>query len=277
MSANEDYLMSAIIMAIGAFVIFLGFIKMRKWRIIKDTPRSKIRSMAMGIVEIHGSVEADQLIKSPFSKTDCVYYKWEIKEYRKDSSSKKGSSSYTWRSVSWGERSIPFFARDDTGRVLIDPHKGEFAVEAKKVYYQKDRGLFASIAGLGKLIKALKNFDPNNPDSLLPDDLELTPMEEMGGFHSVRPGDRKYYEHYILPGDNLFVLGTAANSQDAPGNVVIKRGRNEKTFIISDKKEKGVLRGMKKLMVVCFVFGSIFFVVGAVILLQTAGIIGKGN
>ena len=73
MATTEDYLMAAAFTLIGGFVFFLGFYKWRKLRVIRDTPSSKIRSMAMGVVEIHGSVEADKLIQSPFSKTECVY------------------------------------------------------------------------------------------------------------------------------------------------------------------------------------------------------------
>lgn len=277
MSGNEQYIMSGVFILMGGVVFFLGFVKMRKWRIIKDTPRSKIRSMAMGIVEIHGSVEASELIKSPFSKTDCVYYKWEIKEYRKTSSSKKGGNSYRWESVGSGERSIPFYAIDDTGKVWVDPKGGEFHVAYKKAFYQKSKGLFSSIAAMGKLIKALKNFDPHNPESLMTDDLDLIPMSERTGFGVATVGDRKYLEHFIEPNDNLFVLGTAANSPDAPDNVLIRKGKNEKTFIISDKKEEGVLKGLKKLMLVCFIFGGIFVTAGLLILLDAAGIISFGQ
>jgi hypothetical protein len=189
MSTNEEYIMSGVFMLMGGFVFILGFVKMRKWRIIKDTPRSKIRSMAMGIVEIHGGVEADTVIKSPFSKTDCVYYKWVIKEYRKSSSSSKGGSgSYRWEEMSSGEKGIPFFAKDETGRVWVDPKGGEFHVSPKRVFYQKGKGIFGSIAALGKLIKALKNFDPHTPESFIAGDLDLIPMEERSGIQTVSVG-----------------------------------------------------------------------------------------
>jgi hypothetical protein len=57
--------------------------------------------------------------------------------------------------------------------------------------------------------------------------------------------------------------------------VVIRKGRNEKTFIISDKKEEGVLKGIKKLAITCLAIGGVFFAAGLFMLLQIAGIIGK--
>jgi len=276
MSGTEEYLMVGAFVLIGGFVFVLGFFKMRKYRIIKDTPRSKIRSMAMGIVEIHGHVEADQLIKSPFSKTDCVYYKYEIKEYRKQSSSKGKSTSYRWVTVNSGDKRVPFFACDETGRALVNPDRAEINVSFKRAYYQKGKGIFGSIAAFGKIIKALKDFDPNDPMALDVEGLELEPMESRTGLQSTRPGDRKYLEYYIETGDTLFVLGTAAHDPEAPDKVIIKRGRNEKTFIICDKEEKKILKDMKKLMIVCFVIGGLFFAAGIVMLFQILNIIPRG-
>jgi hypothetical protein len=232
--------------------------------------------MAMGIVEIHGSVEADQLIKSPFSKTDCVYYKWEIKEYKRSSSSSGKGSSHRWEGVGSGERHVPFFASDETGKALVRPDKAEFVVAHKKAYFQKGKGLLASIKAIPKVIEALKNFDPNNPSSLAIDGEDLEPIESGKSFRAVNVGDRKYYESYIVPGDKLFVLGTAANDSTAPDNVVIKRGNNEKTFIISDKGEKAVLKKLKTLVNVCLIMGGIFLAAGIVMFLMNLGIIPKG-
>ena len=47
----------------GGGVFILGFNRMSKYRLIADTPTSKIRSMAMGIVEINGQVLNNQYIK----------------------------------------------------------------------------------------------------------------------------------------------------------------------------------------------------------------------
>ena len=100
---------------------------MRKYRVIKDTPRSKIRSMAMGIVEIHGSAEVynNDMIKTPFSQTDCLYYKYKIEEYRK-SGGGKGKSTYRWETVSSGEQGTPFLAKDDNGVIQEEDTQGNW-------------------------------------------------------------------------------------------------------------------------------------------------------
>jgi hypothetical protein len=276
MTTTEEYLMAMAFTLIGGFVFFLGFFKWRKLRVIRDTPRSKIRSMAMGVVEIHGSVEADQLIRSPFSKTECVYYKWEIKEYRRSSSSSGKGSSQRWEEVGSGERSVPFFAKDETGRALVKPDKAEFVVSYKNAYYQKGKGLIDSFKAIPKIIEVLKNFDPYNPTSLNVEGDDLEPMDSGNSIRAVSVGDRKYYEYFVKPGDNLFVLGTAANDSSAPNNVIIKRGKNEKIFIISDKNERGVLTNLKRTMRICFVIGGVFLAAGFVIILMNLSIISQG-
>ena len=276
MSGTEQFIFVTAFILVGGLVFVMGFVTMRKYRIIRDTPRSKIRSMAMGIVEIHGSVEADQLIKSPFSKTDCVYYKFEILEYRKSSSSKGKKSTYEWRKVSSGERWVPFFAVDETGKALVEPDKAEFEVSFKKGFYQKTKGIFGSFKGISNIIKTLKSWDPTDPASLDTSEWELEPLSSRSGSRSPKVGDRKYNEFYIEPGDTLFVLGTAVHQPDAPDNVVIRRGKNEKTFIIADKSEKSVLKKLKSTMVISFIAGGIFFAAGIVMLLMFTGIIPGG-
>ncbi len=276
MATTEDYLMAAAFMLIGGFVFFLGFFKWRKLCVIRDIPRSKIRSMAMGIVEIHGHVEVDQVILSPFSKTECVFYKWVIKEYRESSTSSGKGTTRKWEEVGSGEWSVPFFAKDETGTVLVKPDKAEFDVAYKNAFYQKSKGLVASLKAIPKIIDALKSFDPADPNSLSFDDSDLEPMSSRQGLQSIRAGDRKYFEYYIKPRDNLFVIGTAANDSAAPDNVVIRKGVNEKTFIISDKGEKTILIGLKKTVRICFILGGIFMVAGIVILLMNLGIIPSG-
>ncbi len=258
----------------GGTTFLRGFVKMRKWRIIKDTPRSKIRSMAMGIVEIHGSVVAEKTIKTPFARTDCVYYKWEVKEYRKSSSSSKSSSShYRWVSIGSGEKSVPFYATDDTGRVWVDPDGADFEVECKKVYYQEGKGFFSSFAAVASRIKALDFLNRNNLERFVSDAESCVLVEGSPGLRGTSVGDRKYLEHYIESGDNLFVIGTAANDPKAPDNVLIRKGRNEKAFMISDRPEKGLLKKLKKTMIISFIIGGICFVIGLVLLLQKVGII----
>ena len=118
-----------IICVIGVVAFIFGFKQFRKYSLIKDTPRSKIRSMAMGLVEIHGNVEAKETIRTPFSQLPCVYYSYRIEEYRKHTrrdSDGKVHTTYSWDTIASGSRRIPFFAKDPTGEAYVNPDGAEY-------------------------------------------------------------------------------------------------------------------------------------------------------
>jgi len=58
-------LMSGIFGLTGIICILVGFSARRRYLLIRDIPRSKIRSMAAGLVEIHGSTEMDTELFTP--------------------------------------------------------------------------------------------------------------------------------------------------------------------------------------------------------------------
>lgn len=270
---ETEYIISIIFAIVGFGVFLYGFKVMSKYRLINDTPRSKIRSMAMGLVELHGNVSADTYITTPFSQTDCVYYSYEIKEYRKHTSKNsdgKTTTSKKWDTISSGDRRIPFFAKDETGSVYVDPNNADFNVDVKKQFLQK-AGLIGMFGVIGN---ALKNWDSNDQSHLDISTWGLTPIDPKSRLSfNNHVGDRKYLESYIEPDDDLFVLGTAANNPDASNDVFIHQGENEPTFIISDKSEKELVGSLKWKMVGSFIFGAIFFITGVMILLSFMGIV----
>ncbi|PKK84171.1 MAG: hypothetical protein CVT49_05070 [candidate division Zixibacteria bacterium HGW-Zixibacteria-1] len=268
-----NYIVASLFIIAGAAVFMQGFRTMRKYRLIRDIPRSKIRSMAMGLVEIHGNVKAEQMIKTPFSNSDCVYFKYEIKEYKQRTSrDSKGRTRTTheWVMIASGDRRIPFFAEDDTGSVYVDPDGAEFTVDVRKAFYQKE-GMFEGISNLIDTLRNIGNFD-RLPDNI--SELNLSPIEPGRKFtFGSRVGDRKYYEYFMTDKDNLFIMGTAANSPDAPDKVLIKKGENEPTYMISDKSENEMLRSLRGKMILTFALGGGTFIAGVLVTLHFAGVI----
>jgi len=251
----------------GWAVFFFGFKKMRRVKLIKDTPRSKVRSIAMGLVEVHGFALPQEILITPFSKSESVCYRYEIKEYqRKTTRDSKGRThtSYKWVTVGSGERRIPFFARDDTGKVLVDPTGATCHVNCKKAFYQK-AGFMGSFSGILGMLKDWISDDNSKMDTT---EWELEPIEANDGFSvswGANVGDRKYFEYFIAPEEVLFVLGTAKNDDDVPDKVLICEGTNEKTFIISDRSEKEVIKKIRNSMILLFLIG-IVLIVGSIIL-----------
>ena len=64
----------------GIFVFFKSFFKYKEKKMIENTPTSKVRSIAMGPVEVYGEVieNKSDLITAPFSGKRvgyCYYFK----------------------------------------------------------------------------------------------------------------------------------------------------------------------------------------------------------
>ena len=107
---------------VGALgVIFWGFQTYQFGRLIRDTPTGKVRSVAMGRAEVEGDViPATKVYDQPFSEGQCVYYEYEVKEYREDSD----DDGKSWQTIQRGESAEPFYIDDGTGQILVDVTDG---------------------------------------------------------------------------------------------------------------------------------------------------------
>ena len=99
----------------GITMLGIGFYYLKLKILVENTPTSKIRSIAMGLVEIFGSVVPIKLLKSPFTNKECIGYKYTIEEYK--SSGKENS----WQIIKQGDSRNNFYLKDDTGNVLVNP------------------------------------------------------------------------------------------------------------------------------------------------------------
>ena len=105
-----------IIGAAAGLFYYAAFYYFRRKRLIENTPTSKVRSLAMGLVEVFGKAQMfKKLKKSPISKKDCVYYTLEVQEYVK--SGKQGH----WKTIKFETSNNDFYVQDETGKVLVNP------------------------------------------------------------------------------------------------------------------------------------------------------------
>lgn len=139
--ANDDFWIGFCVLAVlGLGGVISIFINLKKARIIEDTPTSKLRSAAQGYVEVIGMAEPleDTHIIGPLTQTQCLWYRFEVEEYR---SNGKNSS---WHTIEKGTSSDYFQLNDQTGTCVIDPKGAD--VHASK----KDRWRGSSRRPLGK-------------------------------------------------------------------------------------------------------------------------------
>ncbi len=212
--------------ATGVFLFWEGIKTLKHKRLIENIPTSKIRSLAMGLVEIYGEVfpAYKEVLKSPFSNKDCVYYRYSVEEYRKS-----GKNSH-WVTVNSGYREQPFYLKDKTGGVLIDSKYAKVNISRN----------FEFKTGFGrKTPDTIINFLKSNSMS----------HKTFFGFNKTM----RYKEIFIAPKDKLYILGTAEDNPyvedgTAKNNVediMIQKGKHGEIYYISDKNEKDLLRGMK--------------------------------
>lgn len=211
---------------IGIILFVMGFAWLRQKRLIENIPTSKIRSIAMGLVEIFGEVvpAEKKVLKSPFSNKDCVYYRYLIQEYRSS-----GKTSY-WATIRKQTKAVHFYLKDKTGSVLVEP-------KGAKVDIPKD---FEFNSSLGKDPPlGVKRF-------LRKHNLRFE------GFLGINKRMR-YREFFIAPKDKLYIIGTAgdnpfveeATAKKGVEDVMIQKGKLDRFYYISDKPEKDVLKSLK--------------------------------
>ena len=235
------------ISALGIGLFVWAIISFKNKRLIENIPTSKIRSIAMGLVEIYGEVVArkDNILKSPFSQKDCVYYRYKIEEYRSS-----GKSSH-WATIRKGSNYVYFYIKDDTGMVLIDPKDAKIDIPADNVFN----------SSIGK-----------DPSYKIQQFLQRENVRFEGSIFGINRTLR-YIEFFIEPYDKLYILGTAADNpfvKDAStfkgvDDVIIKKGKHEKFYYISDRSEYMILKRLRLIVNCGFVFGLLLIIIGLIL------------
>ncbi|WP_303720184.1 GIDE domain-containing protein [Malonomonas rubra] len=110
---HHTFSSGAALFLFSALLVWSGFHFVRLKRQIENTPTSKVRSVAMGMVEIRGRAIRKYALISPMSHVPCVFYR--LTKYRREKNNQ-------WRvSSSSSSDSVPFLLEDDTGKVEVDP------------------------------------------------------------------------------------------------------------------------------------------------------------
>lgn len=220
MIAKELILYSLLLIS-GSFLLYKGFVAFRTRKLIENTPTSKIRSLAMGFVEVYGLIVPfrKNILHGPFSQKDCVYYKFTIERYENDD---KGGG---WKTVREGSEGVPFMLKDATGSVLVDSTGAEVD------------------APLTKSIESLSDVNP-------PKHVQAFLKKKNFSFASFLAGncEMRYREYALFPSQKVYIMGTADDNphvaegkmQKNEEDIMIQKG-NE-VFYISFKEEKDVLR-----------------------------------
>jgi hypothetical protein len=118
---------------VGVALFFLGLPAYRKHLRLQGISEIPIRSMAMGLVRIHGKAAGDRLLTSPISHTPCCVHQVHIEKWRESKDAEGRQSGIWWHYGSEAE-GAPFYLEDSTGRVLVNPRGAEYEIERTAIH-----------------------------------------------------------------------------------------------------------------------------------------------
>lgn len=117
---------------IALLLLWLSLHQRGKQRLLLDLPSSKTKGVFIGLVEVKGTSECENPLRSYLSEEPVVHYDYEVSEHwsrtvQESYTDSKGKTQTRtrhesgWTTVASGSDSTPFYLRDDTGVLLIRP------------------------------------------------------------------------------------------------------------------------------------------------------------
>lgn len=264
----------------GPLAVWGGFKELRKRQLIRNTPTSKVRSLAVGDVEVKGMARpVDEPLLSPLTHTDACIYELEVEE---EHQTKDGSY---WRTVLEMRHETPFFVDDSTGGIRVDASQADLSVERERRVHVDDG-------------------DPPPPElgdwavhegHLTREELEEAKeesgfLEEVGDLFTRDDSDvqeqfaetsmcnRRYTEWVLGAGEETYVFG-GAHPREGEGsatnvdNLVIREHEGTGQFIVSDKSETELVEGARTKIAFLFAVGLVGIPWGILGLLRQGGVL----
>jgi len=247
-----------------------GFRDLRLKRLIQNTPTSRIRSAAMGLVEVNGVVECRSTVAAPFSGRPCACWNVDI--------SVQGKGKNSWSVVHRATSGHPFFLRDETGVALVYPYGADcrvhFGVEEVCSGIALPECYASYMSGLGAQRYLWRLGMLRFRERLL---------EEGSRVYVMGTATPPAVALTVSEGEELAATGTegwrAARVRGGDQQVaaVIRRGDSEKTFIISQDSERDLAAGLGLSVVIKLVAGPVIGLLGLGYWLSVLASFGGGS
>ena len=256
----------------GLYYFFKGFRIFREYRVLMDTPEIPIRSVAMGLVEIHGKARVEQPVPSPVTRTPCCFYQVEIEHWVRD------KSGGHWSHLATDADGPKFYLEDASGKVLVDAHHAEYdLLQTAKVETGGGSGL-----GLGRLLSGISGPTRAALAPLPQADLwsyasTAVARHKSSGILNWGVGGGERYrlsEYLVLPEHWYDLTGTCVENptpQDEHDRNMIMKGTNEPTFLLTWRSEKEIRRALRDRAAKYIFGGAILAVTCLAILLAKHG------
>lgn len=108
---------SVFFLLLSILLLIVSYRSVIIYRMIRDTPISKIRSVSVGFAEVKGKADtnSENYIQEPYQKENCLYYELRIQEYNHDD---QGSD---WDTIEHKKEYSNFEVDDGTGKLQVKP------------------------------------------------------------------------------------------------------------------------------------------------------------
>jgi len=301
-SGHNVSIVVLILVLLGVVLFLVGFRTFRQYRLIEDTPQIPIRSVAMGLVHVQGKSTGGTPLKSPLTGVPCYYYQVTVEKRVQENDREE------WKTTSTQNEGAPFYLEDATGRILVNPQRAEFDVvrtftgevcppalftigssprkfdETLGVAPPTDEHLRAYLSGqVGSARAALQAAGMPVSGAMAKTLAVADKMQQLGvsigaGGISMDFGSGHYRltETCLVAGRACNVLGTCAenpNPADESDRNLIRKGENEKSFLITTRTEKQIERSLRWRAVVMIVIGAALILGGVAVGLNSCGML----
>jgi E3 Ubiquitin ligase len=201
-STITDYWTSAALFGAAAcWALYKFSSRIRRDRLIEDTPLVKIRSAAQGYVKVFGQARMDgaDSTAAPLSSRPCIWWSYDVEEKHRNA---KGETS--WCSVNSASSVTPFVLADADGECLVGPVNAEITPTSHDVWYGDEPM-------------------PSGPPS---------------GAGFLNEGHYRYTERLLCAGDQLSVTGelrshSAIESADAATAALLRQWKSDQPALLA--------------------------------------------
>lgn len=199
-AVNDGIAIALVGAAAGVYVFYRGFRLLQRKRLILNTPASKIRSAAMGLVEITGLAAGPYTMPAPITGLSCYYFHTTAWQWQ------QRGRNHQWVKVADESLHLPFFLEDNTGLMLVDPQGAEMDIH--------------------------RDFHDEFSTSFFSSTLEIPPsLSSFLARHGVSTDKKiKVEEYCIKPKNALFILGTLATNAGTELTPTPVRGASDESI-----------------------------------------------
>ncbi|MFH0885254.1 MAG: GIDE domain-containing protein [Candidatus Micrarchaeota archaeon] len=223
---------------------------------IRNTPSSKIRSAAVGLVELSGTPERPGNLRSPLSGEECLYWRI-VAQYQ------PFGTRGAMLDICDTESSDPFILRDDSGEIRVDARSAYIDGQKSKDYSfclnDSPKGWQGGKESYDNMQKFIDGLDP----------------ELKKEFLSHKKYQIEIMESWLPPSNKLYVIGIAEPSEKisskAHENLVV-RGKTK--MFISPSSENKVLGNLGRKAGLYVLLGLFIFAVSIILMAGKSYLLG---